>query len=521
MNQQDSCNNNPTTSFLSLGVTEEINGILAKKNFTIPTPIQEQAIPIAITGRDLIGIAQTGTGKTLAFALPIIQKLMGNKDKALVLAPTRELAWQVEEVFRSVTSSMEMDMQLVTLIGGVPIERQRKRLKKHPRVIIATPGRLQDHLKRKTLNLTNCQTVVLDEADRMFDIGFAKEIIHILSMTPKNKQTLLFSATMPKAIRELINNNLKDPASIEIKREKSNAVAIAQELCVVQSKNKAETLGKILKTSDGQSIIFARTKMGTKKLARTIYKMGYDSAELHSDRSMAQRKRALDGFRNGKYQVLVATDIAARGIDVSDIELVVNYDLPQAPEDYVHRIGRTGRAGKSGRAISFAMPDQISEVCKIEKVTSIKFDVSDMSLPFDRDAVQPKSRGNSRNRRRGGGRSRSAGGSRYGGGSKSKSGGGSNRSKSESGSRYGKKSASESRSRAGSKTGAGSNASSSDSRGSNRTSSSSQTSGRARPNRSNSSSRTGGRPSGSRTGGRSNSGSRTGGRSSSRSRTSR
>ncbi len=413
MNQQESCVPQPisTSAFIALGVSPELNQVLIKKNFTVPTAIQEQAIPVAISGQDLIGIAQTGTGKTLAFALPIMQKLAMNSEQALVIVPTRELAWQVEEAFRNISDHLKFQLSSVTLIGGVPMERQRMRFKKTPRIIIATPGRLQDHLNRRTFNLNNCKTIVLDEADRMFDIGFAPQVKEILNLAPKDRQTMLFSATMPEEIRDLSNRHLKNPVQIEATKQGVTGELVRQELCVVAQSDKTNMLEKILGGSTGQTIVFAKTKIGTKKLAKMVYNMGFDTTELHSDRSMSQRRQALDGFRQGKYQVLIATDIAARGIDVSDIELVVNYDLPQAAEDYVHRIGRTGRAGKSGRAISFASPQQTRDIRKIENLTSIKFDISEFSLPFSR---QSESRGAEKRpegtARRGGGRRFSRGG---------------------------------------------------------------------------------------------------------------
>ena len=410
MNQQASCNNQSVSAFPDLGISAEINQVLTKKEFTIPTAIQQRAIPVAISGQDLIGIAQTGTGKTFAFALPIIQKLLNNSEQALIVVPTRELAWQVEESFRSIMDHLNNRLSSVTLIGGVPMERQRARFKKMPRIIIATPGRLQDHLNRRTFNLNNCKTIVLDEADRMFDIGFAPQVKEIFALAPKERQTMLFSATMPEEIRDLCNKHLNNPVEITVTKQGVTGDLVKQELCIVAQADKSKMLEKVLAGSSGQTIVFSKTKIGTKKLAKIVYNMGFDSAELHSDRSMAQRRQALDGFRQGRYQVLIATDIAARGIDVSDIELVVNYDLPQAAEDYVHRIGRTGRAGKTGRAISFASPEQKRDIRKIEHLTSIKFDLFEHSLPFTRQAES----NNSGPRKRAEGEARRGGGRRFG-----------------------------------------------------------------------------------------------------------
>ncbi len=403
---------NSKSKFSNLGITDEINKALEKRKFTTPTQIQEQAIPVALKGKDIIGIAQTGTGKTLAFALPVVQKLLSNTEQALIIVPTRELAYQVEEAIRNFVDCLPSRLSSVILVGGIPIRRQLEKLKRKPRLVIATPGRLRDHLNRKSFNLKNCKTVVLDEADRMFDIGFAPEIKYILSLLPLDRQILLFSATMPRQVRELINDNLRNPEEVEVTKQGTSVDMITQELCILEVAEKVKILQKILKNTSGSTIVFSKTKIGTAKLANKIYKMGFESVELHSDRSMRQRKRAIDGFRTGKFQVLVATDIAARGIDISDVELVINYDLPQAAEDYVHRIGRTGRAGKAGRAITFASTKQFREIRKIENVTSFKFELNDLSLPFSKfDKSAPVSKkGRSRRRNGARGRGRTTGG---------------------------------------------------------------------------------------------------------------
>jgi ATP-dependent RNA helicase RhlE len=370
----------PENGFISLGVDPSIAAVLTKIGITDPTPIQKAAIPVAIPGRDLIGIAQTGTGKTLAFTLPIIQKMLTQRGRALILLPTRELALQVEESIRSITRLHTQGIRTVCLIGGMPIYRQIRDLKMNPRLIIATPGRLWDHMEQKTIQLGDVTTAVLDEADRMLDMGFAPQIKRILAALPTEHQTLLFSATMPREIEGLAATYLVNPARVEVAPVGTPAAQIAQEVAYIEGRNKSELLKTLLVQHTGTVLVFSRTKHGAGKLALQLQDMGHSSAEIHSNRSLGQRRQALDGFKSGKYRVLVATDIAARGIDVHDIELVINYDLPDAAEDYVHRIGRTGRAGKSGKAISFATHDQGNDVRSIERLMGRKLDISAHSL---------------------------------------------------------------------------------------------------------------------------------------------
>ena len=358
--------------FEALGIPPSLLQKLTRLGFTIPTPIQEQSIPEALGGRDIIGIAQTGTGKTLAFGIPMIANLR-NIQQGLVLAPTRELALQIDE------SLQKLGVKTAVLIGGAPMGRQIQMLRSRPTIIVATPGRLQDHLEQRTMNLSMVQIVVLDEADRMFDMGFAPAIKRILNVTPATRQTMLFSATMPKEICELASTYTKHPVRIEIARAGTVTENIQQELYVVEKEDKPALLKELLNRHDGTVLVFSRTRYGAEKLARMIRANGHTVAELHSDRTLPQRIAALKGFKNGEYRVLVATDIAARGIDVKEIELVLNFDLPANGEDYVHRIGRTARAGASGRAITFASPDQHRDVRDIEKV--MKAD-----LPLSKDS---------------------------------------------------------------------------------------------------------------------------------------
>ncbi|MFA6434950.1 MAG: DEAD/DEAH box helicase [Elusimicrobiales bacterium] len=352
--------------FYGLGIAPKLLAALDELKFETPTPIQRQAIPHAAEGKDLVGIAQTGTGKTIAFAIPMIQRLAAAPGKGLVLAPTRELALQVSEVFRQFAPMMGISGCVI--IGGESISSQIRELRRNPRIIIATPGRLQDHLNQGTVILNDVKVVVLDEADRMFDMGFAPQIERILRSVPKDRQTMLFSATMPDEIMKLAGRHMRLPTRVEVAVQGTVAETVEQQLYVVKRDAKPELLNKLLQTYGGSVLMFVRTKHNARKIATLLRGMGHNAAEIHSNRSLNQRREALDGFKAGKYRILVATDIAARGIDVTGIELVINYDLPDDENNYIHRIGRTGRAGKSGRAVSFAAPDQAGEVRSIEKL---------------------------------------------------------------------------------------------------------------------------------------------------------
>ena len=361
-------------NFFGLGIAPKLLEALDLLKFKVPTPIQYKAIPVAIEGKDIIGIAQTGTGKTLAFAIPMVQQLIQKKGIGLVLVPTRELALQVNETFRKVQSVLGMTSAV--LIGGEPMQGQMNQLKAKPRVIIATPGRLLDHFSQWSVLPEEVSILVLDEADRMLDMGFQPQIDRILKHVPKDRQTMLFSATMPGEIVKIAAQHMKLPVSVEIAPTGTTVEKVIQELFIVRRELKIKLLGKILDQYHGSVLLFARTKIGARKIARELRHLGVNSAEIHSDRSLPQRREALEGFKTGKYRVLVATDIAARGIDVTGIELVINYDLPEEGENYIHRIGRTARAGREGRAISFATPDQKEDVRTIEKLLKISLPVS-------------------------------------------------------------------------------------------------------------------------------------------------
>ncbi len=362
------------TTFGGLGIAPKVLELLDRMKFTTPTPIQYKAIPSGVEGKDVMGVAQTGTGKTLAFVIPMVQRLAQGKGCGLILVPTRELAYQVDETVRKIAPVFGISSAV--LIGGASMEEQVRALRRNPRVIVATPGRLIDHVtERHTVKLDNVTVLVLDEADRMLDMGFAPQIEQILRFVPKERQTMLFSATMPREIMAITSRHMKLPVHIEIATSGTVAENLTQELYIIRHDMKSALLHKILEQYRGSVLLFSRTKHGARKLTMDIKKMGYNAAEIHSDRTLAQRKSALEGFKVGRYRVLVATDIAARGIDVKGIELVINYDLPDDADNYVHRIGRTGRAGREGRAISFATPDQFDEIRSIQKLIRIDIPV--------------------------------------------------------------------------------------------------------------------------------------------------
>lgn len=367
-------NNDFQETFHGLGIAPGLLKRLDALEFTKPTLIQHKAIPIGIRGEDMIGIAQTGTGKTLAFSIPMLQRLSVLKCQGLVLCPTRELALQVDETLKKVGGPV--GLKTVVIIGGTALGPQVKQLKKSPNVIIATPGRLIDHLQQKNLSLETIGVLVLDEADRMLDMGFEPQIKKIMAGLPSARQTMLFSATMPAKISQIANQYMAKPLRVEVAPAGSTTEQVEQELFIVPKAQKSALLNQLLHDYKGTVLVFSRTKHGAKKITRVLNQIGYKAAEIHSNRSLNQRKAALEGFKSGRFRVLVATDIAARGIDVSEIELVVNYDLPDSSEDYVHRIGRTGRASHTGKAISFACPDQSKDVKAIERLIHMSLPVS-------------------------------------------------------------------------------------------------------------------------------------------------
>ena len=379
-------------NFGGLGIAPKLLDIISKLGFTTPTSIQHKAIAPAIEGKDIIGIAQTGTGKTLAFGIPLVQQLLkAGKGKGLIILPTRELAIQVEETIRKI--GRDFGIKTAVLIGGASMYNQVYSLRNNPHVVIGTPGRIIDHIQQRTLNLSDVTNLVLDEADRMFDMGFAPQIKKILEVVPKNRQTMLFSATMPDGIVKIASVHMKLPVRVEIARPGTTAEKVEQELFVVKKDQKLALLKKLLGDYKGSVLVFIRVKHSARKICDNLRAIGVSAAEIHSNRSLNQRKEALEGFKTGRFRVLVATDIASRGIDVKNIELVINFDLPENAEDYVHRIGRTGRAGMSGKAISFAMPEQGQMIRDIERLTRIYLPISkipDLSAHMNKVASVPE-----------------------------------------------------------------------------------------------------------------------------------
>ncbi len=365
---------NPSSpqGFSELGVGPGLVGLLREAGIVTPTPIQAAAIPIALTGRDLIGLAETGTGKTLAFGLPIASRLREGQC-ALVLAPTRELAEQIAETLQ------RLRVRTALVVGGRSVSVQAHQLRKGPQVIVATPGRLIDHMNQRTAHLGRVSLVVLDEADRMLDMGFAPPIRRILGTVPKERQTLLFSATLPPDIEALATEFQRDPAKVEVARPGATPKQVQQEVVYVEWEAKTVALAQTLDRFKGPILVFVRTRHGARKMAKHLLAAGYAAGEIHADRTQNQRREALAAFKSGEVRVLVATDVAARGIDVKDVELVLNYDVPEKPEDYIHRIGRTGRAGAAGRALTFALPAQRKDVRDIERLLGEEIPVSRLS----------------------------------------------------------------------------------------------------------------------------------------------
>lgn len=364
--------------FSSLDLTQPILDAIAEEGYDTPTPIQAKAIPPALEGRDMLGCAQTGTGKTAAFALPILHRLHTApadktrrgpvKPRALILSPTRELATQIEESFN--TYGRFTGLHQVVIFGGVSQFHQVRNLRRGVDIIVATPGRLMDLMEQGHVDLRNIEVFVLDEADRMLDMGFIQPIRHIASALPKKRQTMLFSATMPRNIMHLADSLLRDPVKVAVTPVASAAPLIEQSLYMVQRERKLPLVEHILSNREVErALVFTRTKHGAEKLAHKLNRTGIRSTSIHGNKSQNQRQRALESFRSGRSRVLVATDVAARGLDVDGITHVINFDLPNEPEAYVHRIGRTGRAGASGIAISFCARDERGFLKAIERLT--------------------------------------------------------------------------------------------------------------------------------------------------------
>ncbi|MEL6203323.1 MAG: DEAD/DEAH box helicase [Pseudomonadota bacterium] len=368
------------TTFEKLGLTQSLLQTLMNLEFTTPTPIQEQAIPLLLEGRDVMGLAQTGTGKTGAFGLPLIDRLQREPMlaapgtvSALILAPTRELAAQIANSLRLFAKRSPLKVGLI--VGGQSINAQAHKLAKGTDILIATPGRLMDHVKRKSVSLDAVKYLVLDEADQMLDLGFIHDLRRIAKIVPAERQTLMFSATMPKLMADLSKAFLTDPARVEVAPPGRAADKIKQSLCLVERRDKPAALRRfLLSLREPHAIVFARTKHGADKLQRSLEKAGIACAAIHGNKSQGQRNRALDAFKKSEIRVLVATDVAARGIDIPGVTHVINYDLPEVPDVYVHRIGRTARAGADGAAIAFCAPDESKLLHAIQKLLGMKID---------------------------------------------------------------------------------------------------------------------------------------------------
>ncbi|MDQ6613016.1 MAG: DEAD/DEAH box helicase [Gemmatimonadota bacterium] len=359
---------NDEATFAELGLTEPLLDAIRDAGYDKPTPIQREAIPVALKGRDLIGLAQTGTGKTASFTLPIVQRMLGGprRTRALILTPTRELCLQVEESFRKYSRHAPVDV--IPVFGGVGYEPQERALRSGVDAVVATPGRLLDHLEKRNVDFTYLETLVLDEADRMLDMGFAPQINRVVDQIPRYRQTMLFSATMPPEVEALARKYLRKPVVIQVGRRSQAAATVTHAVYPVPRHLKNSLLVKLLTDTLHESVlVFTRTKSGADRVVRDLEKAGLDAGAMHADKSQQQRMKALEDFRQGKLKVLVATDIAQRGLDISGITHVINYDVPQQPEDYVHRIGRTGRAAATGDAYTFMSPDEIAMVRVIER----------------------------------------------------------------------------------------------------------------------------------------------------------
>jgi ATP-dependent RNA helicase DeaD len=387
------------TAFKDLGLSEKIQQALDELGFQDPTPIQDQAIPELLGGHDVIGQAQTGTGKTAAFGLPLLQYLDPENDEvqAVVLTPTRELCIQVTQALRSYAE--HLDIEIVAVFGGAPIKSQQAQLRSGAHVVVATVGRMMDLMSRRSLVLTAARYVVLDEADEMLDLGFIEDVEKILRMCPSGRQTALFSATMPPPVKRLAESYMYDPTTISITPKTLTVDAISQAFVEVGAKEKGARLIELLKTEEPeQAIIFCRTKIGADRLEKTLKAKGLDVKALHGDMSQGSRDGVMIAFKDHRVRLLVATDIAARGLDIEHVTHVINYDVPASSEVYVHRIGRTGRVGRTGRAITFVTPAQRDEIGRIER--DVKTTIGEWETPEERLEHAPRPRRRERPERR-------------------------------------------------------------------------------------------------------------------------
>lgn len=354
--------------FDELNLPPALRAALTAMNFTTPTPIQAQAIPVALEGRDIMGTAMTGSGKTAAFCIPMIARMLtSSRGSALIMLPTRELANQVEAVIKQLLGQYTT-IKTALLIGGDSMPKQQAQLRARPRIVVGTPGRVIDHLTRGSLMLHDTTYLVLDETDRMLDMGFEDQMLQVMKYLPQQRQTLLFSATLPPQILKLSEKYLRNPVRIEVGETNKAADRIDQKTVNISQDDKYNVLVKELKERTGTVIIFVKSKYGTEKLAGRLVKSGFTADAIHGDLQQRQRERVLAAFRDKRHRILVATDIASRGLDIPHIEHVINFDLPQAPEDYIHRIGRTARAGAEGAAISFITPEDVLKWRAIQKL---------------------------------------------------------------------------------------------------------------------------------------------------------
>ncbi|MBI2753921.1 MAG: DEAD/DEAH box helicase [Betaproteobacteria bacterium] len=384
-----------TTSFDGLGLRAELLRAIAEQGYARPTPIQSQAIPVVLSGRDLLGAAQTGTGKTAGFALPMLQRLAAGANnshsparhpvRALVITPTRELAAQVHDDVR--TYGKHLALRSAVIFGGVGMQPQIDALRRGVDILVATPGRLLDHARQRTLDLRSIEILVLDEADRMLDMGFIPDIRRILALLPAKRQNLLFSATFPDEVRKLAGTFLRDPATVEVARRNTPAELVAQCAYPVAKDRKRDLLAHLVKAGDWrQVLVFCKTKRGANRLAEQLARDGIEADAIHGNKSQNARTRTLKSFKDGELRVLVATDIAARGLDIEQLPHVVNYDMPHVPEDYVHRIGRTGRAGAAGEAVSLVSHDERALLAAIERLMERRVELREAS-GFSSDAA--------------------------------------------------------------------------------------------------------------------------------------
>lgn len=399
------------TNFHELGLSKQIVATLSQLGYETATPIQAQAIPLLMQGRDMIGLAQTGTGKTAAFGLPIVEMLLKDErrpdnrtTRTLVLAPTRELVNQIAASLKSYVRGTPLKVNSV--VGGASINKQQQMLEKGTDILVATPGRLLDLISRRAIGLTTVRYLVLDEADQMLDLGFIHDLRKISRLVPAKRQTLLFSATMPKAIADLASDYLKDPVKVEVTPPGKAADKVEQFVHFVSGKNDKTTLLKnaLLANPDGRSMVFLRTKHGAEKLSKYLADQEFAVASIHGNKSQGQRERALKSFRDGEIKVLVATDVAARGIDIPGVTHVFNYDLPEVPDAYVHRIGRTARAGRDGIAIAFCAADETRLLRDIERLMGIEITVASGQRPAEMRSPQRPQKARSGGNREGGNR---------------------------------------------------------------------------------------------------------------------